>query len=40
MTKKDGLKTVCESLHVEKYQLQSKIGEMELQKDTLDKSEK
>ena len=40
MIEKDGLKTVCESLHAEKGQLLSKIGELELQKATLEESEK
>ena len=40
MTENDGLKTTCESLHVERDQLQSKIGELELQKVTLEETEK
>ena len=40
MTENDGLKTTCESLHAERDQLQSKIGELELQKATLEESEK
>ena len=40
MTEKDGLKTVCESLHTEKDQLLSKIGELELQKATLEELER
>ena len=40
MTEKDGLKTTYENLHAERDQLQSKIGELELQKATLEESEK
>ena len=38
MTEKDGLQTVCESLHAEKDQLRSNIGELEVQKATLEES--
>ena len=37
---KNELKTVCESLHTEKDQLLGKIRELELQKATLEKSER
>ena len=40
MIEKDGLKTTYQSLHEERDQLQSKIGELELQKATLEESEK
>ena len=40
MTEKDELKTAYESLHAERDQLQSKIGELELQKATLEETEK
>ena len=39
-TKKDGLKIAYESLHAERDQLQSNIGELELQKATLEETEK
>ena len=35
MTEKDGLKTTYEIIHAERDQLQSKIGELEIQKATL-----
>ena len=35
-TEKDELKMVCESIHTEKEQLLGKIGELELQKATLE----
>ena len=34
------MKTVCEILHTEKDQLLGKIGELELQKATLEESER
>ena len=34
------MKTVCESLHTEKEQLLGKIGELELQKATLEEFER
>ena len=34
------MKTICESLHTKKDQLLSKIGELELQKATLEESER
>ena len=34
------MKTVCESLHIEKEQFLGKIGELELQKATLEESER
>ena len=40
MTENDGLKIAYESLHAERDQLQSKIGELELQKDSLEDMEK
>ena len=40
MTEKDGLKTAYEGIHAEKYQLQSNIGELEIQRDTLEEMEK
>ena len=39
-TEKDGLKTICENLHTKKDQLLSKIGELDLQKATLEESKR
>ena len=40
MTEKDGLKIAYEGLHAKKDQLQSQIGELEIQRATLEEIEK